>query len=407
MAGADTAYAAPRAAEQFCGPDDFAEVLLAARHEAQGDEALFGNLSADGLRRLIHLAYYASQAPNEGRFPRLRLLVPARGEEVQPFVPLHDELTVAGLHRLGPALASQDHALVVHEHGLSLRAFGIAALRGLLTEMSLGDPAARPLARPKGLSVEVAGPGHLRAGEHRMHRLQAGALHQEVSFVFEGWFREWYEEAANDLFGWPPEDSPVDSSWPQLPGFPVVNVWLRLLRKAADLRQGGCFVVVPEPAQAPVRHSFLTAGCDLGRALASCFEAVRASRLAGPATLTPEEFRSRVLRREQLLSAIDAVAHLSASDGCVVFNRRLQLLSFGSMIKVPERHSAAVPCLLGNSSTPLDDETLRSFGARRRSALYLCRACPQALAFVISQDGDLRLFVNRQGAVRFYDHTAY
>ena len=47
-----------------------------------------------------------------------------------------------------------------------------------------------------------------------------------------------------DLFGWPPEDGPVDSSWPQLPGFPVVNLWLRLLRKAADLRHGACFAIL-------------------------------------------------------------------------------------------------------------------------------------------------------------------
>src|SRR5438105_1306315 len=137
MASAETVYEAPGGAAHFCGPDDFADVILAARRDADGEEACFGNISADGVRRLIRMAYYVSQAPNEGRFPRLRLLVPARGEEVQAVVPLRDELTVACLHRLGPVLASQDHALVVNEHDRTLRSCSIAALRGLLTEMSL------------------------------------------------------------------------------------------------------------------------------------------------------------------------------------------------------------------------------------------------------------------------------
>ena len=39
-----------RTAAHFCGPDDFADVILAARRDADGEEACFGNISADGVR---------------------------------------------------------------------------------------------------------------------------------------------------------------------------------------------------------------------------------------------------------------------------------------------------------------------------------------------------------------------
>src|SRR5205085_1384221 len=99
---------------------------------------------------------------------------------------------------------SPDHALLVHEHGNTLCITGTIALRGSLTDMSLGDPAYRPLSRPKGLLVDISGPGDLRVSEHYMHRLQAGFLHQETSFSYDEWFRAWYDEAADELFGLEP-----------------------------------------------------------------------------------------------------------------------------------------------------------------------------------------------------------
>jgi hypothetical protein len=136
-------------------------------------------------------------------------------------------------------------------------------------------------------------------------------------------------------------------------------------------------------------------------------QAIRKDRPTRRQQLTADEVQRRVQLRERLLSTLDAVAHLSATDGCVVFNRRLQLHSFGSMIDAPEGANQSVPCFLGGSSAPLSLEKLRSFGARRRSAVQLCRACPGALAFVISQDGDLRACVHRNGEVRIYEDLVY
>ncbi len=391
----------------FSGPDEFAEVLLTARGDCQRERRLFGDISDEGVRRLVRVAYYASQAPNEGRFPRLTFFVPARDEELNLLARLGDELTLPVLRRLGPALASEDCAVVVGEQDGALRLAGIAVFRGSLTKLSLGDRISQPLGRPDGLSVQITGPGELRGGERKRHVLQAGRIRQEISFSEEDWFEEWYEEAARALFPqWMPGSSVAESGYPLPPGLAVAAVWFHLLTKSAELRQGGCFVLLPEPATAPIRPAFVPAGCDLGIILAEFYNSVRRSRSIHSPEMSPGGVRNRLLLRDRLLSAVEVIATLSATDGCVVFNRRLQLHSFGSMIEVAGGGDESVRCF-DTTCTPLHEAQLRGFGARRRSAVQLCRACPGALAFVISQDGDLRVFARCGDAVWLYDDAAY
>ncbi len=51
------------------------------------------------------------------------------------------------------------------------------------------------------------------------------------------------------------------------------------------------------------------------------------------------------------------------------------------------------------------DELLKPFGERHKSAFYLCQQVPGSIAFVISQDGDLRIFASDEKRVYFADHV--
>jgi hypothetical protein len=376
----------------FKGPDDLAAALQAVRHRDECESASFGSISADGLRHLVRVAYFASQAPNEGRFPRLTLLVPAKGESVRPLVQVTEKLDVPLLRRIGPAVSSQDHAIVVSERNAGLEIEGISAL-------GLGDSHKPTLLRPKGLILEILRPGEIRAVEYHTFHLQAGLLHQEVSFTLEKWFSRWYDEAASDL-------KADGKDFPFRPGFAFANTWMRLLSKAAALQHGGCFVILPEPEKAPIQHAFTTRECHLGSMVVVRYKAICANLSTTSNPLVSQDLIDTL--GHMLNSTVDAIAHLSAADGCVVFNRKLQLYSFGGMIETNEVGSHEVPCFLGNSSAPVGaEEVRRMFGARRRSALQLCRSCFDAMVFVISQDGDLRLFVRDTTGVRFFDHAAY
>jgi hypothetical protein len=353
--------------------------------------------------------YFASQAPNEGRYPRLRVIVPSRDATNQPDVPLRLPLTVNLIQRLGPALDFRRQALVVRNRDAGLETLGIVIVGGPLTELSLTDPFFSPLDQPQGLRVEISAPGEVRAGEHWTHRLHAGQIHQEKSFVWDDWFGEWCQDVGVKLLGLPSAGAQTVYDWNIVPRFAVAAVWLRVLNQAAGLRHGACYALLSQPETAPIRPVFGSSGCDLGAALVACRDssAIADEEMPWMRSYTAEHVRHRVVSKQRLLTTVEALANLTATDGCVVLNRRLQLHSFGSMIEPTGSGSLHVPAFFGDSSVGLDESAVQSFGARRRSALALCRACPDSLVFVISQDGDLRAFVHRLGAVRLYDHLAY
>ena len=113
----------------------------------------------------------------------------------------------------------------------------------------------------------------------------------------------------------------------------------------------------------------------------------------------------------------DLVHSLAAVDGAVVLTRDFTLKGFGAVIgqsqydddneKVTEVLSVTLDenpqCwyrIKHSHERPLD-----SFGTRHRSAYRFCKEVPGAMAFVISQDGDIRLFAPQDGQVVLFNVT--
>jgi DisA bacterial checkpoint controller nucleotide-binding len=107
-------------------------------------------------------------------------------------------------------------------------------------------------------------------------------------------------------------------------------------------------------------------------------------------------------RREKLFLMAKALAGLSRVDGCVVLHQNLAVLGFGGEIRVDEIKASSAPRSLRNlkSGEITPEEELLSFGTRHRSAFRLCKVHPGTVVFVISQDGDLRIFCST-------DHDVY
>jgi hypothetical protein len=204
----------------------------------------------------------------------------------------------------------------------------------------------------------------------------------------------------------------LNNTFPENPNFGLELgiLWEHLILRITALHHGGCLVILPDPCNSavPIRPNFQTTGCDLGAAFAcvwlSVHRAGEESQQFRPIPPTNESIRSRLQLRQVLLSTIDTIAHLSATDGCLVFDRNLNLHSFGSMIEPPAGTGPLPSCFTEDSSVPLSAETLRGYGARRRSAILLCQTCPDAMAFIVSQDGDLRAVVRHGEEVRLYDN---
>lgn len=396
----------PETPSEFVGPEALAKAVLEGRKKGYlrpGDAA---ESSEAGLRRLIEIAYFASQLPNEGRFPRLTLFFPAPYQRRPGLnIPIESPLTVPNLRRLGPVLEAPELYLIVEEKSGTLQITGINSRARGFTELTFGEPLLTGDEHCHGLTVEILGPGDLRAGEALRHRLSGGRLRQEMSYHLENWFLEWADGITKQLLGREVENNPNC-------GAILGELWDHLIWRIAAFRHGGCIVVLPDPTDRtlPIRHTFpLQEPCDLGRAFAWVYLkaslAWQENEAPIPQQPTEDQYRERLRYRQTLLATLDTISRLSATDGCLVFNRKLQLYSFGSMIEpVPGAQTGPRPqCFWGDSDEPLSESLLVTFGARRRSAIQLCQSCPGAMAFIISQDGDVRAVSRRGDAVRLYD----
>ena len=99
---------------------------------------------------------------------------------------------------------------------------------------------------------------------------------------------------------------------------------------------------------------------------------------------------------EAILEVAHLVAALATTDGAVVMTKRYELLGFGGEISGKLEGVKTVSKALDIEGNLLEEESTEMVGTRHRSAYRLCNELPDALAVVVSHDGDVR-FVRRQG----------
>ena len=102
-----------------------------------------------------------------------------------------------------------------------------------------------------------------------------------------------------------------------------------------------------------------------------------------------------MIKRRNLRFAITTLADLASIDGCVVMDRYLRCYIFGAKLeRQPRNHaSGSAPRQLRDWYSPVSlEEAIKKLGKRNGSACDFCRDHPGALAFVVSQDTDLRLY---------------
>jgi hypothetical protein len=243
--------------------------------------------------------------------------------------------------------------------------------------------------------VQALAPGELRVSEGRAEftlRANRIVVHSWVASAAQ--VDHWIEGLTLSLTAW---CSAQDRDWAHrpftVPGADVRALWSHVLREAVRLRHGGAFVVVPEPGQAPIQLKYPTRPLPLGDELAQLWLSLaRAYRLLG-GDLSADALEEARVRRHRLWSTAASVAHLSALDGCVVLDRRMTVHGFGGTIETGAPGPALRTYVDSRTGAPLAEEQLLArFGHRHRSAFLLCKAVPNAIAFVISQDGDLPVF---------------
>jgi hypothetical protein len=398
----------PPSVGDFATPFDLAGIITAFRAWVRSNAGPNfrpiteqGAVSEQGLARLLLLAHQASFYTDEGRYTRARIFVPDVDRAAHPvsvnhvFIPAKRLSTARMISQLAPTLVADDAALVVEEIGGDLACVGISLLDT--------EDASRPLlGMPRGwtgaaggLRVQILAPGELRVSEGRAeYTLRANRILAYSWVASAAEVDRWIEELTQQLTA---QCTAQDREWNGrrliVPGADVRVLWSHVLREAVRLRHGGAFVVVPDPKCASIELKYPTEPLALGGELAKLWLALaRTHRLLGD-NLSAEALEQTRVRRHQVWSTAASIGHLSAHDGCVVLDRQMTVHGFGGTIHTDAATSSARTYADSRTKAGLaEDQLLSRFGNRHRSAFLLCKAVPNAIAFVISQDGDLPVF---------------
>lgn len=340
----------------------------------------------DSLADLLRVSLYASSAAEEGRPTSFVLCYLHRGSEYysqwrderEGWYPIwfdeSRELSTKEIVKLAPALNPITGMILVEldpERGLLI--VGIARTGGGWHRHSEGGADFELEQLSFSLRIEAHGPGHLSIRNATVHFVE---------------FRngEIVRAAHRILISPGPLLTHVDgfgvtllSSEGKGPEYAHYSLWLaEVVRGIQAQGHGGTLLLLGDPLEAEplkIRLRPSTPVADLnGRVTAL---------IHGGAPRSP---RQR-LEIKSVRSAARFVGGLTAVDGAVVLDSSLNLLGFGAEIRVAEDCPAEVA--LDTAATKTEAWNIEDRGMRHRSAARFCFSAPSAIAFVVSQDGDV------------------
>jgi Probable sensor domain DACNV/DisA bacterial checkpoint controller nucleotide-binding len=108
---------------------------------------------------------------------------------------------------------------------------------------------------------------------------------------------------------------------------------------------------------------------------------------------------------EAIFDLAHFIAALSATDGAVVMTKRQELLGFGGVISGDIDKVETVSHALDSEGELTETELSEGVGTRHRAAYRLCQELHDAIAIVISQDGNVRLVKWHNGSVTYWDQS--
>jgi hypothetical protein len=386
----------------YCGPEELAKVVLMLRRW-ESQRGLEGAVSEAGLRRLFEMAFQTSLTTEEGRHPRFRFFVSAPAVDPVPPIARFDPpipLRADTLRRMVPAVSSRLHAVkVVEAKNGGLFADSVLAVDEMGDAGMVGRPEISMGLGLPGLMVRVDGPGRLRATEKgSTWELRDGRVRPLNHYALISTVRKWFSDLAAYLLD---ETGVVDMGNAHVgddPGVVFDSVWSAILSSTVSAGHGGAFAILPGEPGPEMRIKYPARDLDLCRAVmafwGACFDPEKEKSAADMETKSAHWDAAK----RRMFSAARALAELANVDGCVVLDRKLRLYGFGGEIRVGEEQVQGWTCEEAHPETlaPLNVINVERWGTRHRSAFRLCCVRPGTIVFVVSQDGDLRVFYGHE-----------
>jgi hypothetical protein len=364
-----------------------------------------GWLSEAGLRQLITVAFFTSLAPEEGRYPQCSLfwsIYPHEWFDTCEFHPRRP-LNVETLRRLAPICQLRGSAIRVALQENNLVLVGMTATRFEGLDLFPGRPGFVPSGRELNVQVHILGPGHIRADYGGVEfELRAGRIRSCP--------RLWSLPCVRALttrFGESVGDAVISKlklGDEEAKLFGGLHTCLQdekllelILRPILDHGHGGAVIAIPSRNVSWLNSSLEVTNkvTDLNLAeravdhLAACVECHYPVNATQDMT---SHIRRSLQTRGRLTVAAKTIGELASVDGCVILDRELSVVGFGTKINVTreEAVNSQIQFINARSDTPVElDELEKLGGTRLRSALWLCKVYPNVIAFVVSQDQTL------------------
>ena len=391
------------------------------------------------LEEVLSACYQASLLREEGNPVLFRLAV-SRPEVFPPWSGPPDGLhrlefpeprpfNEQELRRLSPATNYPRSIVGVrHEGELGLRIWGLLhSGPRWLRDRQGGRVTSAPL--PPLPVVHVTGPGRLevRKGSEMVGKLENGALTDASLNVFDSeWLPAGFSTARAELVelhlaarkqAFERDGERWASLDPDLARLISQQMFKRLVSTVQNFGQGGTVIFVPPEcteefsrenryvalkyriSDGEPRRRFRTLILEIMNRLAQVHGAADGSR--APEAVGWREYQESndekiAALEEAILEVAHLVAALATTDGAVVMTKRYELLGFGGEISGKLADVETVSKALDVEGNQIEDEPTEIVGTRHRSAYRLCKELPDALAVVVSKDGDV-IFVRRQG----------
>jgi hypothetical protein len=196
----------------------------------------------------------------------------------------------------------------------------------------------------------------------------------------------------------------------------------RIIAAVRDSHHGGTVVIVPpyladdilEGSYVSLKYKFIDAEprrrfrtliVDVMNALARSHAGTPARDPVGWDDYEASSDRELTGLDEAIFEVAHLIAGLTAVDGAVVLTQRFELLGFGGEISGKLPAVKTVARALDVEADTAFDESAEGVGTRHRSAYRLCKALPDVIAVVISQDGNVRFVKCKDGAVTYWDQA--
>jgi hypothetical protein len=405
------------------GPNELADVVVHSLRGTYFERFLAGGWwSEAGLRKLIEVAFFTSLEREEGRYPRCSLfwsMSPFAWFDLGGLRP-EGALDVATLRKLAPICQTRNTAIRVALRDENLVLVGLTAMRFEGLDSHLGWPGFILGGRGEpNVQVHILGPGHIRTawGSNEVE-LRAGQIRECTPFwalpAVRALATEFEASVGHEVIAklhLSDEECKIFGGLRTcMQGDKVLEL---VLRPILDAGHGGAVLVIPSRNVPWLRTSLesrqeVTALDLTQRAaehLAACVEFHYSRDVTQDITSRSQRW---IETRGRLTVAARAIGELAAVDGCVVLDRTLSVVGFGTKIDVPRERAERSPIQFRNVQTgtrlPLDnrlekfagtplplDELEMLGGTRLRSALWFCKSHPNVVAFVVSQDQDMKV----------------